>query len=338
MQFIDEVRIHVKAGDGGNGAISFRREKFVPKGGPDGGSGGNGGNIVFQADKQLNTLLDFKYHRRYRAENGERGRGKKQDGKWGRDTVLKVPCGTIIRDALTGDVLADLVDHKQQVTIAQGGKGGKGNTTFATPTNQAPRIAEPGTLGAERELVLELKLLADVGLVGFPNAGKSTLIASISAAKPKIADYPFTTLVPNLGIVRYRDHQSFVVADIPGLIEGAHEGKGLGIQFLKHIERTRSLVFLIDSTSEDPVADFHVLLNELKEYNPSLSKKKRIVALTKIDLLQSTHVRHLRKLSFGRGTKSVSISAVSGDGLDALLHAVWKMIHPNHQRTRTASL
>jgi len=332
MQFIDEAKIHVKAGDGGNGAISFRREKFVPKGGPDGGSGGNGGDIVIRADKQLNTLLDFKYHRQYRAEHGERGRGKKQDGKWGKETVLRVPCGTLVRDANTGDTIADLVDHNQNVIIAHGGKGGRGNTYFATSTNQAPRIAEPGTPGEECELILELKLLADVGLVGFPNAGKSTLIASISAARPKIADYPFTTLVPNLGIVRYRDHQSFVVADIPGLIQGAHQGKGLGIQFLRHIERTRALVFLIDSTSENPVEDFRVLLNELKEYNPGLVKKKRIVALTKTDLLESKQMNALKRLPFGRGTKSVLISAVAGDGLDTLLNAIWKMIHSNRQK------
>jgi GTP-binding protein len=326
VQFIDEAIIEVKAGNGGNGAVSFRREKYVPKGGPDGGNGGHGGNVLVRAERQLSTLLDFRYKRKYIAERGENGKSKNQDGKWGEDVALIVPVGTIVKDARTAEILADLVKHGDEVTVARGGKGGRGNTHFATSTNQAPRTAEQGTKGDERELVLELKLLADVGLVGFPNAGKSTLISVISAAKPKIADYPFTTLTPNLGIVRYAEGKSFTVADIPGLIEGAHRGKGLGIQFLRHIERTKVLVFLIESTSEHPKDDYRILLHELKEYNPSLAKKPRLVALTKTDLLDDTAVKKLKKLTFERGVAVVPISAAIRDNLDELLKIVWKKL------------
>ncbi len=326
MKFIDQAKIYVKAGDGGNGAISFRHEKYVPKGGPDGGNGGNGGNIGVRADKQLNTLLDYKYQRRYKAERGENGRGKNQDGKWGADLVLKVPAGTVVKDTATNDVFADLVRDGQEVVIAKGGKGGRGNAHFATPSNQAPRIAEPGEPGGERELILELKLLADVGLVGFPNAGKSTLISVISSAKPKIADYPFTTLTPNLGIVRYAEGKSFTVADIPGLIEGAHRGKGLGIQFLRHIERTKALVFLIESISKDPKADYKMLLGELKAYNPSLAQKPRFVAITKIDLTDSAKRRALKKISFGKNIQVKLISAVTSEGVSDLVKLMWLML------------
>lgn len=326
MQFIDEAKISVKAGDGGNGAVSFRREKFVPKGGPDGGNGGNGGNVVLRADRQLSTLLDFRYKRHYTAERGENGRGKNQDGKWGEDVVLKVPCGTLVKEAETGEILTDLVKQGDEVVVASAGKGGRGNTHFATATNQAPRVAEPGTLGEKRELLFELKLLADVGLVGFPNAGKSTLISVISAAKPRIADYPFTTLTPNLGIVRYAEGKSFTVADIPGLIAGAHQGKGLGVQFLRHIERTKVLVFLIESTSEDPKKDYKVLLNELKEYKPILIKKPRLVALTKTDLLDEKATKKLKRLTFERGVVVVLISAVTRKKIDELLKVVWKKL------------
>ncbi|HLA68104.1 MAG TPA: GTPase ObgE [Bacteroidota bacterium] len=327
MQFIDEAKIFVRGGNGGNGCISFRREKYIPKGGPDGGNGGNGGSVVIQADRQLNTLLDFKYRRHYDGERGEHGRGKKQDGRWGKDVVLKVPCGTIVRDSQTGEIIADLVEHGQEMVAARGGKGGRGNAEFATSTNQAPRIAEPGTSAEEREIALELKLLADVGLVGFPNAGKSTLISVISAAKPKIADYPFTTLIPNLGIVRIAEQRSFVVADIPGLIEGAHEGRGLGVQFLKHIERTKVLVFLIDSTNEDPKKEYTILLNELKSYSAALGKKPKLVALTKSDLLDPKETKKRRSLVLGRGMDVMLISAVAGKGIEALVKAMWKMIH-----------
>ena len=243
--FIDQATINVKSGNGGNGVVSFRREKYIPKGGPDGGNGGNGGSIIIRADKQLTTLMDFRYRRKYTAPDGDRGQGANKTGKSGEDIVLRVPEGTIINDQESGKQLADLISHGDQIIIVRGGRGGKGNAEFATSTRQAPRIAQHGTPGEERTLDLQLKLLADVGLIGFPNAGKSTLISRISAAKPKIADYPFTTLIPNLGIVRFGEFRSFVVADMPGLIEGAHAGKGLGIQFLQHIERTRVLVFLL---------------------------------------------------------------------------------------------
>jgi GTPase len=327
MQFIDEARISVKAGDGGNGCISFRHEKYIPKGGPDGGNGARGGSVIIRADRQLNTLLDFKYKRSYRAERGENGRGKDQGGKSGKDEVIKVPCGTLVRDALKGKTIVDLLHDGDEFIIAHGGKGGRGNGEFATPTNQAPRFAEPGTPGEERELILELKLLADVGLVGFPNAGKSTLISVVSAAKPKIADYPFTTLTPNLGLVRYAGGSSFVIADIPGLIEGAHEGKGLGIQFIRHIERTRVLVFLVESNSEEPKKDYKILLNELASYNPAITKKKKIVALTKMDIVNETDKKKLVKIKFGRGVVTIPISAVSGEGLRELLDEMWKVLN-----------
>ena len=326
MQFIDEARISVKAGDGGNGCISFRHEKYIPKGGPDGGNGARGGSVIIRADRQLNTLLDFKYKRSYRAERGENGRGKDQGGKSGMDEIVKVPCGTLVRDALKGKTIVDLVHDGDEFVVAQGGKGGRGNGEFATPTNQAPRFAEPGTPGEEHEVILELKLLADVGLVGFPNAGKSTLISVVSAAKPKIADYPFTTLTPNLGLVRYAEGKSFVIADIPGLIEGAHEGKGLGIQFIRHIERTRVLVFLIESISEDPKKDYQILLNELASYNPAIAKKKKIVAVTKMDIVNEDDKKKLAKIKFGRGVVTIPISAVAGEGLRELLDEMWQVL------------
>jgi GTPase len=329
MQFIDEARISVQAGDGGNGCISFRHEKYIPKGGPDGGNGARGGSVTIRADRQLNTLLDFRYKRHYKAERGENGRGKDQEGKSGKDELVRVPCGTLVRDAIKGKTIIDLVNDGDEIVIAKGGKGGRGNGEFATATNQAPRFAEPGTPGEERELILELKLLAEVGLVGFPNAGKSTLISVISAAKPKIADYPFTTLVPNLGLVRYAEGKSFVVADIPGLIEGAHEGKGLGIQFLKHIERTKVLVFLIESISEDPKKDYMVLLNELSSFKSAIAKKKKIVALTKMDVADETQKKKLAKMKFGRGVVTVPISAVAGEGIRDLLDEMWKVLSVN---------
>lgn len=326
MQFIDEARITVKAGDGGNGVISFRREKFIPKGGPDGGNGGNGGDVILRADSQLNTLLDFKYHRFYNAERGENGRGKNQYGKGGEDTVIRVPCGTLIKDASTEEVLADLIHDRDEIIIARAGKGGRGNSEFATSTNQAPRIAEDGTKGEEKELILELKLLADVGLVGFPNAGKSTLISVISAAKPKIADYPFTTLTPNLGIVRYAEGKSFTVADIPGLIEGAHLGKGLGIQFLRHIERTKVLVFLIESTSADMKHDYKVLLNELTEFNEDLVDRPHVVAITKVDIVDEKTKTKITKTNFGKKVIVQPISAVTSEGIEKLVAQMWKML------------
>ena len=331
MQFIDQATVYVKAGNGGNGAISFRREKFVPKGGPDGGNGGDGGSVRILADRQLSTLLDFKYKRQYRAVNGEHGRGKTQTGKTGADVVLKVPCGTLVRDSSTGEIIADLVGNGEEIIDARGGKRGRGNAEFATPTNQAPRVAEPGTPGEERELLLELKLLADVGLVGFPNAGKSTLISVVSAAKPKIADYPFTTLAPNLGIVRIAEGKSFTLADMPGLIKGAHEGKGLGIQFLRHIERTKVLVFMIESISENPKRDYEILLHELDSYNSELAKKPRIVALSKIDLFEDKALKKLKKVSFGRKIRVFRVSAITRVGVDTLVDEMWRALRSHHQ-------
>jgi len=303
----------------------------VPKGGPDGGNGGNGGSVVIRADKQLGTLMDFRYKRAYKAESGENGRGKDQTGKTGLDTVLNVPCGTLVCEGSRKKVIADLVNHGDEVTVAQGGKGGRGNAEFATSTNQAPRIAEPGTPGEEFELALELKLIADVGLIGFPNAGKSTLISVVSAAKPKIADYPFTTLTPNLGIVRYAEGKSFTLADMPGLIKGAHLGKGLGIQFLRHIERTRVIVFLIESISEDPKRDFAILLNELASYDAALAKKPKIVALTKIDLFEESALKRLKKVSFGKNVPVIQISSVSRLGLQPLLEKMWIALKPSER-------
>jgi len=330
--FIDQATITVKAGDGGNGVISFRREKFMPKGGPDGGNGGRGGSIIIRADKQLTTLMDFRYRRYYEAEKGDRGAGANRTGKSGIDLVLRVPVGTIIKIADPGEILADLVHYDDVIVIAKGGKGGRGNAEFATPSNQAPRKATPGTPGEEKTIQLELKLLADVGLVGFPNAGKSTLISRISAAKPKIADYPFTTLVPNLGLVRYAEYQSFVVADMPGLIKGAHAGKGLGIQFLRHIERTRVLVFLIESTSEKPKDQYKVLLEELRSFRAELAKKPQIVAITKMDLADDDLRKKLKKVSFKRGAPVIPISSVTGEGLKELTDAMWKKLHPGKSK------
>jgi GTP-binding protein len=326
MQFIDEVRLTVKAGDGGNGLVSFRREKYVPKGGPDGGDGGHGGDVVLRADKHLNTLLDFTYRHRFEAQRGANGMNSNKTGRSGEDLVLRVPCGTVVRIEGRKKAVADLVNHGDEAVIAKGGRGGLGNSNFATSTNQAPRHATPGTVGEEKEIVLELRLLADVGLVGFPNAGKSTLISSISAARPKIADYPFTTLVPNLGMVHYQEGKSFVVADIPGLIEGAHQGKGLGMQFLRHIERTRVLVVLVEATSPDPQSDVATLMHELSSYSPALGKKRKIVAVSKMDLIPPDEQKRFAKLKFGRGVKVIPISSVARQGLSDLLDEVWKLV------------
>jgi GTP-binding protein len=329
MIFIDEARIHVRAGDGGNGCVSFRREKYVPKGGPDGGDGGDGGNVIIQASKQMKTLLDFQYRKHYRAENGSHGKGANKHGKRGKDIVLRVPCGTTVRDTSAGEFLRDLVRANEQIVIAKGGKGGKGNAAFATSTNQAPRIAQPGKAGEERDLELELKLIADIGLVGLPNAGKSTLISKISAARPRIAEYPFTTLSPVLGIVRMRGREfsgSIVVADIPGLIEGAHTGKGLGVQFLRHIERTQTLAFLIECTSEDLKRDYQVLMNELHLYNTTLLEKPRLIVVTKLDLADSRLRKKLRVMRFQDGVPTCLISAVTGEGIPELLEVFEKLL------------
>jgi len=324
--FIDKAIILIKAGYGGNGIISFRREKYIPKGGPDGGNGGNGGNIIIRADKQLTTLMDFRYKHKYYAESGEHGMGANKTGKTGKDIILRVPAGTVIKDADSNELIADLVNDGDEIIIVKGGRGGKGNAEFATSTDQAPRRATKGTMGEERTIQLELKLLADVGLVGFPNAGKSTLISRISAAKPKIADYPFTTLIPNLGIVRYSEEKSFVVADMPGLIEGAHKGKGLGIEFLRHIERTRVIVFMIECTSENPKDQYKTLANELKSFNETMLKKPQIIAITKMDLADDAVKKMLKKLSFRKGIPPIHISAVTGEGLKELVNEMWKKL------------
>jgi len=323
--FIDEAKIRVKAGDGGNGCMAFRREKFVPRGGPSGGDGGKGGNIVMESSERHNTLVHFRFNPEYKAERGRHGEGSNKTGRDGSDTILKVPVGTVVYDDATGERVHDFAAADERLVIARGGRGGRGNARFATATHQAPRECEPGRPSEERVFRLELKLLADVGLVGFPNVGKSTLISRISAARPKIADYPFTTLEPNLGVVLLGeppDEISFVVADIPGLIEGAHEGHGLGTQFLRHIERTRLLVHLVDvsdaSGRPDPVDDFNVIMNELSSFGAGLQGKPMMVVASKIDVANADKLaalkRHARKLKL----PFFAISAVTGEGIDKL--------------------
>ena len=328
--FIDYAEIEVKAGNGGNGAVTFRREKYVPKGGPSGGNGGKGGDIIIEAHHNLSTLLDFRYKKNYKAQNGEPGSNSLKDGKSGKDIIIKVPVGTIIKNASTGKVIADFDEDKKKIIIAKGGKGGKGNSNFATPTNQAPRFAEDGKPGEQNKIILELKLIADVGLVGFPNAGKSTLISVVSAARPKIADYPFTTLEPVLGIVKYKDYQSFTIADIPGIIEGAHEGKGLGHKFLRHIERTKILLFLIDITTEDYQKTFDILNKELSNYSKVLSGKKKIVAISKADLIEDKDIKKisLKKIKDKNNTVEQNLtlfifSSATKFGLNDLLDYLW---------------
>ncbi|MFP4368825.1 MAG: GTPase ObgE [Candidatus Kapaibacterium sp.] len=327
MKFIDTAKIYVKSGDGGDGHVSFRKEKYVPKGGPDGGNGGKGGDVIFKASRHINTLIDFYYKRHYPAEDGLPGGKARKTGKSGKDAVIKVPVGTVVYDDNTGEALADLSSDGQKEILAKGGNGGFGNAEFATPTNRAPRHANPGQPGTELELRLELKLLADVGLVGFPNAGKSTLISTISAAKPKIAEYPFTTLIPNLGVVRIDESKSFVVADIPGLIQGASEGKGLGIQFLRHVERTAVLVFLIESISKDPVNDYAILKNELETYNPEMAYKSRIICISKSDIIHPDKLDELQSLKFpGYRPKPMIISSATMQNMDKLKFEIWKKI------------
>jgi GTP-binding protein len=333
MRFVDEVRIHVKAGDGGDGAVAWRREKYVPRGGPAGGDGGNGGDVVLVVDPQLSTLLDYRYVREHRARSGEHGMGSDMNGQDGGDRELRVPPGTVVKDAATGEVLADLDAPGERFVAAKGGRGGLGNMNFATATNQAPRFAQDGTPGEEKDLVLELKLLADVGIVGYPNAGKSTLISRISRARPKIADYPFTTLVPNLGVVSWRGERSFVVADIPGLIEGAHEGAGLGHQFLRHVERCRVLVHLVDGAAAEPgrspKADLDAIDRELALHSPELAKKPQVLAVTKVDVPEARAAGTKLARLLGRRKRPVEVhlvSAVTGEGLPELLDAVARVL------------
>ncbi|MBP7148867.1 MAG: GTPase ObgE [Acidobacteria bacterium] len=321
--FLDEVTISVAAGNGGRGCVAFRREKFVPKGGPSGGDGGSGGSVWLAADAQENTLLRYRYQKEFHAERGRHGEGSQRTGRSGDDLVLPVPPGTQVFDADGAEILADLVEPGQRWLAAAGGRGGKGNAFFATATRQTPRFAQPGEPGQERRLKLVLKLLADVGLVGFPNAGKSTLISRISAAKPEVADYPFTTLVPHLGVVDAGEHRSFVVADIPGLIEGAHRGRGLGDRFLRHVERCRALALLADVSSaneRDPVSDLDVLECELAAYSPELAARRRIIVATKIDALDDpARLEALRAAAARRDVPFVAISAVAGRGLPELV-------------------
>jgi len=334
MKFIDEAKIYVKAGDGGRGCVSFRREKFVPRGGPDGGDGGRGGDVIIRASLGRRTLLDFKYRQHYVAKHGGHGEGSKRTGRDSDDVEIIVPVGTVIRDAETGELLADLAANGASIIIAKGGRGGRGNARFATATRQTPRFAQPGIPGEERWITLELKLLADVGIIGLPNVGKSTFISRISAARPKIADYPFTTLVPHLGVVPYGDHESFVIADIPGLIEGAHEGLGMGMQFLRHIERTSVLLHIIDISAESYQGawhDYELINRELGLFSPDMLKKPQVVAIGKLDLpVTRERLKNDIDIFAQKGIDLLCFSAATGEGVPEALGKLIARISPNH--------
>jgi GTP-binding protein len=336
MKFIDEVKIRVIAGDGGRGCVSFRREKFVPRGGPNGGDGGGGGDVIAMADAQLTTLLDLRYQKLYKAGRGEHGMGKDCHGRRGADRVIRVPVGTIVRDARTEELIGDLKVAGQQVVLAAGGRGGKGNAHFVSSTNRSPRYAQPGLPGEERELAIELRLLADVGIIGLPNTGKSTLISAISAVRPKIADYPFTTLVPNLGVVGYGEGKSFVVADIPGLIEGAHEGQGLGDKFLRHVTRTSLLIHLLDASNideEEPLAEWNIVNRELELFDPELRKKSQIVVANKIDLADARSKARLLETKLPQTAGPLRmISAATTEGVGALVQHIGMKLEENKQQ------
>ncbi len=324
--FVDYVRISCASGNGGKGSMHLRREKFIPKGGPDGGDGGRGGHVILRGNSQYWTLIHLKYRKHIRAEHGGAGSGALRHGADGEDIILDVPLGTVAKVADTQEILFEITNEGEEITLVQGGRGGKGNAFFKSSTNQTPRYSQPGEEGQENWFILELKVLADVGLVGFPNAGKSTLLSKLSAAKPKIADYPFTTLEPNLGIVEYRDHRSFVMADIPGIIEGAHEGRGLGLRFLRHIERNSMLLFMIPADSKDIAKEYKILLKELKMYNPELLDKERILAVTKSDMLDA-ELESMLKRSLPKKIPYIFISSYSGKGLEQLKDMLWESLN-----------
>jgi len=336
MGFVDEAKFFVKAGDGGNGCVSFRREKYVPKGGPNGGDGGKGGDVYLVADGNLQSLIDFRYQSHFKAEAGIGGQGSDKHGRGGKDCVVRVPLGSVIKDAETGTVLADLIEPEQTYLAAQGGRGGLGNARFATSTNRAPRKATPGHPGEERWLVIELKLLADVGLIGLPNAGKSTLLSKLSAANPKIAPYPFTTLEPQLGVLHFKYTDPCIIADIPGLIEGAHQGVGLGHQFLRHIERTSILLHLVDVSGDDgkPYEDYQVLARELAAYNRELLDRAHILVLNKIDLIDEERLAEVKEQFAGVGLPLVAISAEEGDGLEPLKELLGELLEKQRAEVR----
>jgi GTPase len=323
--FVDYVKIFCKSGNGGPGSSHFRREKYIPLGGPDGGDGGRGGHIIIKGNEQLWTLLHLRYTRHVRADHGESGSRSRSHGADGADQIVEVPLGSLVRNAETDEIIGEITEHGQSFIALKGGRGGLGNDHFKTSTNQAPKYSQPGEDALEEAIIIELKLLADVGLVGFPNAGKSTLLSVVSAAKPEIADYPFTTLRPNLGIVSYRDNRSFVIADIPGIIEGAHEGKGLGLRFLRHIERNSMLLFMVPADSKDIRKEYEILLNELKQFNPELLDKERLLAITKCDMLDEELIAEM-KLELPK-LKTIFISSITGMNITQLKDEIWKMLN-----------
>lgn len=334
MNFIDHIRIECRSGKGGKGSSHLRREKYMPKGGPDGGDGGRGGHVIVRGNAQLWTLLHLRYTKHVIAEDGKVGTGNQSSGPAGKDQIIELPLGTIVKDAETGEMLCEVTKDGEEHILFSGGRGGLGNQHFKTSTNQTPRYAQPGEPGIEMWVLMELKILADVGLVGFPNAGKSTLLAAITAAKPKVADYAFTTLTPNLGIVSYRDDKSFVMADIPGIIEGAHEGRGLGLRFLRHIERNSLLLFMVPADSKDIAGEYAVLLNELKQYSPELLDKDRLLAISKCDMLDEEMMAQLRP-ELPKDVDHVMISSVAGLGLSTLKDAIWRKLQQAPSGSRT---
>ncbi|MBN1831461.1 MAG: GTPase ObgE [Deltaproteobacteria bacterium] len=339
MAFIDEAVISIRSGDGGRGCVSFRREKYIPRGGPDGGNGGNGGNIIIRASTRLHTLDHFRAKRHFKAQHGSPGRGKSQTGKDGNDVIIGVPLGTMIYDHDSGELLADLIEKDQEILLLQGGRGGKGNEHFKTSTNRAPRMAQPGLPGQKKLLKLSLKYLADIGLIGFPNAGKSTLLSCLTTARPRIDSYPFTTLMPNLGVISLEDDRVLTIADIPGLIDGASEGRGLGLRFLKHIERTKLLLHLLDITyvpKDDILEDFFALRNELEKFSPSLSKKDYMVLINKMDIYSSEHrdVEGLKRALEEMKIDALPVSALTGQGIDKVKAYIAKRFHSKNQRPK----